>query len=81
MQHNLTVKWNEEEQAAYIGKIKGAAYFWDDARPSGDPNKYSVRSTLPQIKNYLGNFKTEEDAKRKCISACNTFIRLLTENN
>jgi len=57
--------------ALLIGKIEVARFFYDGV-PRGDL-KYKCTSKLPTIKNYLGNYKTEEECRNVCLNVAKIF--------
>lgn len=63
----------------YIGKLRIASYFYDASLPLYENKKQKVVSELPTIKNVIGWFETEKEAKEKCIEVAKVFCRQLTE--
>lgn len=63
----------------YIGKLRIASVFYDASVHKHDNKKYKVVSELPTIKNSIGWFEKEEEAKLKCIDVAKVFCKQLTE--
>jgi hypothetical protein len=61
----------------FIGKVKIAEYYFDGTRPRNDPKQYRVSSSLPTIKQNLGNYETTEECEAVCINVAKTFCKQL----
>jgi hypothetical protein len=70
----MEIKWEVQTRNyangvdAILGKFKVGDVIWDSC--SNDKNlKYKVSCSLPGLKTHLGNYKTEELAKERLITA------------
>lgn len=59
---------------AFLGKWKVGEFFWDGAQSQGSELHYKAKCFLPGIKDTLGNFKTEEEAKATVEYAVNYWM-------
>ena len=65
----------------YLGKLKIATFFYDRGISKGDTKKYKVTSPVNGIKDYLGHFKTEEEAVAMCYRVATTFLNMLSHGS
>lgn len=72
---NINFTWKDND--LFAGKILVSKYFYNGARPKGDPNIYKVTSPIKGIKPDLGSFQTEEEAEKRCYQVASVFIKML----
>lgn len=77
---NYNLEWKQAEgkyetgKNCYLGKWHVGSAFYDGSTSRGNPNKYRATCTLPGIKNTLGHFLTEEEAKQIVIKVVGYWI-------
>lgn len=59
---------------AMLGRWNVGSVFWDGMRSKDDPKTYKVTCRLPGIKDVVGNFEKEEDAKSKLQEVVNFWM-------
>jgi len=65
-------------KSLYIGKIKVAEYYFNGARPKGDPKVYKVVSPIQTIKSDLGSYETENECVVVCMKVAKLFVEHLS---
>ena len=79
---NLTWKIKTEKYVnphiGYIGEWKCFEYFYDSFIRKDSNLIYKLKCFLPGIKDDLGNYETEKQAKEKAQSVCDYWFSKLT---
>jgi len=65
----------------YLGKWKVGGFYFDSTRSQGHLKKWRATCTLPGIKNSLGHFATEAEAKDKAEFAVKHWLDGLPSND
>lgn len=60
---------------AFLGKWRVGWFGYDGTHSRGDPKKYKATCALPGMKDHLGNFETEEEAKAQLIKAVDVWLK------
>lgn len=63
----------------YLGPWNVGGIHYDSARSKSDKEKYAATCNLPGIKNMLGHFKTNEEAKEKAENAVRHWLGKLPQ--
>jgi hypothetical protein len=58
----------------FLGKYAVGSVYFDGTVARGSENRYATTCSLPGIKNNLGHFKTEEEAKERVEYAVNYWL-------
>ena len=64
---------------AKVGKWRVGMVFMDSLRPVGSPLEWAALSTLPGLKQRLGDYRTEEEAKTRVETAVTHWFRKALE--
>ena len=75
-----TLRWERTEgkyasgQTAFLGKWAVGGWTWNDLSSASDPRKYRALLNLPGMRNRIGDYEREADAKARVEFAVGRWI-------